>query len=161
MPKTKFQEIIFSLMMVIVMVYAMVVYNISMDMGGLSNDVFLMAFGELALMGAAAFILEMFIAGPLAKKIAFSFVTPGKDRMIAVILAISAVTVCLMCPMMSLLATVLFKGAGTQIISVWIQTTAVNFPMALCWQIFFAGPFVRWIFKRLFPEKCAAKQIGR
>lgn len=154
MPKTKFQEIIFTLMMVIVMVYAMVVYNISMDMGGLSNDVFLMAFGELALMGAAAFILEMFIAGPLAKKIAFSFVTPGKDRMIVVILAISAVTVCLMCPMMSLLATVLFKGAGTQIISVWIQTTAVNFPMALCWQIFFAGPFVRWLFKRLFPEKC-------
>ncbi len=73
MPKNLFQEIIFTLMMVAVMVYAMVVYNISLDRGGLTNEVFLMAFGELLIMGIAAFILEMFIAGPLAKKLAFCF----------------------------------------------------------------------------------------
>ena len=65
MPKNLFQEIILTLMMVAVMVYAMVVYNISLDRGGLTNEVFLMAFGELLIMGIAAFILEMFIAGPL------------------------------------------------------------------------------------------------
>ena len=69
MPKNLFQEIIFTLMMVAVMVYAMVVYNISLDRGGLTNEVFLMAFGELLIMGIAAFILEMFIAGPLVRKI--------------------------------------------------------------------------------------------
>ena len=69
MPKNLFQEIIFTLMMVAVMVYAMVVYNISLDRGGLTNEVFLMAFGELLIMGMAAFILEMFIAGPLVRKI--------------------------------------------------------------------------------------------
>ena len=153
MPKNLFQEIIFTLMMVAVMVYAMVVYNISLDRGGLTDEVFLMAFGELLIMGIAAFILEMFIAGPLAKKLAFCFVDPEKDRLILVILAISAMTVCLMCPMMSLLATLLFKGIDTQVISKWLQTTAMNFPMALCWQIFFAGPLVRKIFRTLFRGK--------
>ena len=32
MPKTKFQDIIFTLIMVVVMVYALVVYNISLDL---------------------------------------------------------------------------------------------------------------------------------
>jgi len=29
----------------------------------------------------------------------------------------------------------------------------MNFPMAFFWQIFYAGPFVRFIFGKLFPEK--------
>ena len=152
MPKTKFQDVIFTVMMVIVMVYGMVVYNISIDMGGLCNEAFVMALGELLIMGIVAFVLEMFIAGPLSKKLAFRLVTPGKDKLIFVILTISAMTVCLMCPMMSFVATVLFKGIDHQLIAKWLQTTALNFPMALCWQIFFAGPFVRMIFGRMFAE---------
>lgn len=153
MPKTKFQDVIFTIMMVIVMVYGMVVYNISIDKGGLTNEVFALALGELVIMGVVGFVLEMFVAGPLSKKLAFRIVTPGKDKMIFVILAISAMTVCLMCPMMSFVATVLFKGVDSQIIAKWLQTSALNFPMALCWQIFFAGPFVRMIFRKIFPEK--------
>lgn len=153
MPKTKFQDVVFTVIMVIVMVYGMVVYNISIDMGGVSNQIFVMAFGELLIMGIAAFILEFFIVGGLSKKLAFRLVNPEEDKLIFVILAISAITVCLMCPAMSLIATLLFKGIDNQIISKWIQTTALNFPMALCWQIFFAGPLVRAIFRKLFPEK--------
>lgn len=153
MPKTKFQDVVFTIMMVIVMVYGMVVYNIAMDMGGMSNQIFLMAFGELPIMGVIGFILEMLIAGPLSKKLAFRMVTPGKDKMIEVILAISAMTVCLMCPMMSFAATILFKGVDSQIIAKWVQLTVTNFPMALCWQIFIAGPLVRLIFRTIFREK--------
>ena len=40
MPKNKFQDIVFTLIMVVVMVYAMVIYNISLDMGKLTNQVF-------------------------------------------------------------------------------------------------------------------------
>ena len=47
MPKNKFQEVIFTIMMVFVMVYAMICYNISLNMGGMSNEVFLAAFHEL------------------------------------------------------------------------------------------------------------------
>ena len=58
---------------------------------------------------------------------------------------------------MSLAATLLFKNAGSEIIAVWLQTTAINFPMALCWQLFFAGPVVRTIFGLIFKEKKAVK----
>lgn len=80
MPKTKFQDVIFTIMMVIVMVYGMVVYNISIDKGGLSNEVFALALGELVIMGVVGFVLEMFVAGPLSKKLAFRIVTPEKIR---------------------------------------------------------------------------------
>ena len=47
----------------------------------------------------------------------------------------------------------LFKHAGKEVIAVWLQTTALNFPMAFFWQIFFAGPLVRTIFGMIFKEK--------
>ena len=43
MPKNKLQEVIFSLLMVLAMVYAMVCYNIALAQGGLHNAVFLLA----------------------------------------------------------------------------------------------------------------------
>ena len=51
--KTKLQEIVFTILMVFVMVYAMICYNIALNMGGMSNVVFLNAFHELIIMGTA------------------------------------------------------------------------------------------------------------
>ncbi len=48
---------------------------------------------------------------------------------------------------MSFIATILFKDAGINFIPVWLQTVALNFPMAFFWQMCYAGPFVRFIFK--------------
>lgn len=47
MPKNLFQEIVFTVMMVFVMVYAMICYNIALNIGGMTNEVFLLAFKEL------------------------------------------------------------------------------------------------------------------
>lgn len=47
MPKTKLQNIIFTLIMAFVMVYAMVCYNIALDKGGMTNEIFLLAFYEI------------------------------------------------------------------------------------------------------------------
>lgn len=57
---------------------------------------------------------------------------------------------------MSLAATLIFKNAGVEIISVWLETTALNFPMALCRQLFFAGPIVRFIFRHIFRRSLTA-----
>ena len=146
LPQNKFQDVIFTIFMAFVMVYAMICYNIALNVGGMQNFVFLAAFEEILIMWPVAIVLELLFVGKLAKILAFRFVTPGKDPMIMIILAISAMSVCLMCPLMSLVATILFKDAGSEIVAVWLQTTAINFPMALCWQIFFAGPFVRNVF---------------
>ena len=89
-----------------------------------------------------------------ALKIAFGIVDMRRDNPFHLVLAISAVSVAFMCPCMSFAATVLIKHApASQIIPTWLQTTAMNFPMAFFWQIFYAGPFVRFIFGKLFPEK--------
>ncbi len=146
LPQSKLQDVFFTAFMAFVMVYAMICYNISLSVGGMHNYVFLAAFHEIIIMWPIAIVLELLFVGKLAQKLAFRFVTPGKDPMIMMILGISAMSVCLMCPLMSLAATILFKDAGSEIIAVWLQTTAMNFPMALCWQIFFAGPFVRNVF---------------
>ena len=94
--------------MVIVMVYAMVCYNISINIGGMSNKVFIMALGELPIMGAIAFLLEFLLIGHITKKIAFNMVNPKETKPILMIIIISSLTVCFMCPLMSFFATVLF-----------------------------------------------------
>lgn len=149
MPKTKFENIVFTLFMSFLMVYAMICYNIALNMGGMSNQVFLLAFHELIIMWPVAFILEYFFVDKLAHYFAFKVVTP-KDRPFFITLAISFYIICIMCPIMSLIATILFKTPGVQIISVWFMTILFNFPMAFFWQICYCGPFVRWIFGKLF-----------
>ena len=145
MPKNKFQEVIFTIIMVFFMVYAMICYNISLNIGGMSNEVFLSAFHELVIMGPIAFILDFFIVS----KLAFSK-----------ILAISVASVAFMCPLMSLAATILFKNAGSQFVAVWLQTTAMNFPMAFFWQLIYAGPIVRFIFRHIFRENEAVQAVS-
>lgn len=154
MPKNKFQDVIFTFLMAAVMVYGMVCYNISLETGGLRNEVFAMALGEWPVMTLAAILLELIIVGRLSKVVAFRLVNPAESGPTPIMLAISAASVWMMCPSMSLIATLLFKG-GIQsgVLSTWIQTTFLNFPMALIWQFFFAGPLVRRIFGLLFREK--------
>ena len=50
MPKTKLENIVFTLFMSFLMVYAMICYNIALNMGCMSNQVFLLAFHELVIM---------------------------------------------------------------------------------------------------------------
>lgn len=109
MPKNLFQEIVFTFIMVIVMVYAMICYNIALDFGELNNVVFVAAFSELWYMGLIAFVLELFVVGPIAKKLAFRILNPALTAPILLTLAISAITVCFMCPIMSLAATLIIK----------------------------------------------------
>lgn len=145
MPKNKFQEVIFTIMMVLVMVYAMICYNIVVGTGNMNNSVFISAFREMPLMIPVAFVLEFFLIGNLARKTADKMLSEDSSRMVR-ILAVSSVTVAYMCPCMSLVATFLFQDAGNQFIAAWMRTTVVNFPMAFFWQIFYAGPLVRFLF---------------
>ena len=157
MPKTKVQEIIFAVLMCIFMVLAMELYNIALHAGGMSNACWLPALLEMRFMLPICFVMSFFFMDPLAQKLAFSQVTPGVDNPILVILVRSGITVALMCPTMSLWATILFTGFTPEFFSVWLQTMAFNFPMALCWQIFFCGPLVRKLFRTLFRAQLQAE----
>lgn len=152
MPRNKFQTIIFTLLMTFFMVYVMICYNIAIQLGSMKNEIFLMAFHEMIIMWPAAILIEMLIGERITMKLAKRVITPVMEHSIFIVLLISAMTVCVMCPVMSLLAVILFRSSGTEIIAVWLNTVVFNFPMALLSQIFFVGPFVRLIFGTIFKK---------
>ena len=148
MPKNKFQDVVFTAIMATIMVYGMVVYNVALNTGGVTGQTFLMAVHELPIMVPIAFVLEFFVVGKIARGLAFSVMTP-QDRPQFITYAISICICCIMCPVMSLIATVLFNKPD---FCTWVQTWARNFPMAICYQLFYCGPLVRLIFRTIFRE---------
>ena len=115
MPKSKLQNVLFTIVMAFVMVYALVCYNIALDKGGMSNQIFLLAFHEMPIMWPIAAILEFFVVEKLSKFLAFRIVSPT-DKPIFITLAICSMIVCLMCPVMSFIATALFKHPGSEMV---------------------------------------------
>ena len=70
MPKTKFQNFIFTLMTAVLMTYCMIVYSIAINSSeGLINQTFLIALKEFPMEGLIVFALAFWIASPIAKKI--------------------------------------------------------------------------------------------
>ena len=152
MPKTKFQNVVFTVIMATIMVYGMVVYNVALSTGEVKGYTFLAALKELYIMVPIAFVLEFFAVGKIAGKLAFTVMKPT-DRPQFITYAISICICCIMCPIMSLIATILFKDFS---FGEYIKTFALNFPCALLWQLYYCGPFVRLIFRLIFREKKAA-----
>jgi hypothetical protein len=153
MPKNKFQDVIFTAIMATIMVYGMIVYNVALNTGEVNGTTFIAAFHELYIMAPIAFVLEFFIVGGIAKKLAFTVMKPT-DRAQFITYAISICICCIMCPVMSLIATFLFKEPS---FGVWIKTWAMNFPMAVLYQMFYCGPLVRLIFRTIFRKKETSK----
>jgi hypothetical protein len=150
MPDTKLQKVLFALLMSLIMVFGMETYNHIIVADSLNRSVFFIPALELAGLMATVIALETLIAGKLARKLAFGFVSPEKSRPFLIILAIQVSTVLIMCPMMSFVATLVFKnGLHNNTLSIWLQTVAVNFPMALFWQILVAGPVVRFTVSKI------------
>ena len=146
MPQTKFQNIVYTVIMAIIMVYGMIVYNVALNTGGVTNATFVMALHEMPIMVPIAIVLEFFVVEKLATRLAFMVVRPT-DRPQVITYAISTMIVCIMCPTMSLIATLLFKEPS---FGTWVQTWGCNMPMALIWQLLFAGPLTRLIFRNIF-----------
>lgn len=153
MPKTLPQRIVFTIVMATIMVYGMIVYNVALNTGGVTNATFGMALHEMPIMVPVAFVLEFFVVEKLATALAFTFMRPT-DRPQFITYAISLMIVCIMCPVMSLVATLLFKEPS---FGTWVHTWGCNFPMALCWQMFYCGPLSRFIFRAIFRKSCKRK----
>ena len=76
MPKNKFQDVIFTIIMATIMVYGMVVYNVALNTGTVNGTTFLAATHELPIMVPIAFVLEFFVVGKIAKMLAFTVMRP-------------------------------------------------------------------------------------
>lgn len=74
----------------------------------------------------------------------------------------SCCTVLIMCPTMSLVASIIFnivlaENSFYLLPAIWVGTVIKNFPMALLWNLFAAGPITRLIYKKLFNNKKVIK----
>lgn len=167
MPRTKMQGTIFGLIMSYAMAYGMEVYNVAikegfnLNVGGLStmtNRVFLGALLEASYMGVFVFITSSLWGNRIGAAFAARTTDPGKDNPYFCRVMRQAGTVAVMCPTMSMIASILFNVilAGQPLYNlpaIWVGTVLKNFPMAFFWNMFAAAPFTHWLFGKLFPEE--------
>lgn len=149
MPQNKTEDLVFSIIMVVLMVYCMTVYNISLEMG-LSYGVFLIALKSMWVEAIIAFFAQRYIAGPVSKKLLPRILTPGQDKQIFILIAMAGFNVAIMAPFMTLCVNIYHHGFVSDIFILWLGRLVYNFPMALILQIFYIGPLVRLIFRTIF-----------
>ncbi|MEG1798219.1 MAG: DUF2798 domain-containing protein [Clostridium sp.] len=161
MPKTKFQKVVFAFLSVTITVHVFVFYNLALEMGGMSNQVFVASRGVIPIEFVFAFLLQIFIAGPLSLKLAFRVVNPREDKPYVITTAIICATVGLMCPMMSFIATLLYNGITVEFFVQWMQKIVFNFPLAFFSQLFFIQPLVRFLFGTIFKKQFEKERACR
>lgn len=157
MPKTRLQECAFTILMTFVMVYAMICFNIIISQGAFAPDIFASALQEMFIMWPIAIVIDLIVVSRIAGKAAGAVAHKGASQR-AIVFAISGTSVLLMCPLMSLAACVIVKGAvDASFLPTLLQLIAVNYPLAALWQFLVAGPVVRFAFGKLVaPFQAAA-----
>jgi hypothetical protein len=148
LPTTKKENFYFGMMMCLGMVVFMTIYNLFIN--GLIGIVPLKEILIQFILGfIIAFVLELFIVGPVAHKIAFSL-PYDKTKSIFVILSISFFMVVGMVLFMSLfgLGTVYFSNnlGEESLLKSYFSIAFKNFIFALPLQLIVMGPLVRYLF---------------
>lgn len=138
MPTNKKEGMLFTTLMCFLMVFGMSTYNLL-----LHEEFSLYALSKGLLPGfIVAFILDVFIVGVLAKKIAFSLPF-NKEKRLLLILTISSLMIIGMVTCMSLFG--LLMEGQTLSLSAYFQAWGLNFIVALPYQLLIIGPFSRMI----------------
>lgn len=163
MPRTKKQGIIFGILMSLFMAYGMEVYNISIRMGynltegagfsSITYSVFVEAAKEAMFMAIIVFIVSNLIGNRVGERVMNKYCDISKDNPYFCRIMRQSGTVLVMCPLMSLIASIIFqiilgKQSIGQLPVIWIGTVMKNFPMAFFWNMFAVAPFVHWIFEK-------------
>lgn len=160
MPTNKRESLIFTIIMCFCMVIWMAIYNVALQHGGFSLAILGEAWLGFPLAYVFAMCCDWFVASPLAKGFAFRFlVTPGKSSPRAMTLAVSSCMVVPMVIIMSLYGSIEGMahmpagviGSLPMLPMMWLSAIAKNFVMALPWNLLVAGPFSRFVFRRVFP----------
>lgn len=166
MPQTKSEKLIFALLTVIITVPCFVFYCSSYEAGGFTLDVIKSSWIFIPIEFILAYLCEIFIGSPLSLKLSLKEVKKQNNNASDMETIIICMTVLIMCPLMSFLATIVYNGIigvginGNSLsnfiinlIPYWLQKVVLNFPFALLSQLFFIQPLVRYIFSKIFKSK--------
>ncbi|TDL78509.1 hypothetical protein [Peribacillus frigoritolerans] len=155
MPTTKRESFYFGLIMCAGMVIVMTFYNLIInDLIGMVPIQGILL--QLMLGFIIAFVLELFIVGPAAQKLAFSL-PYDKSKKILVILSVSFFMVVGMVSFMSLygLGTAYFYSSlgEESLVESYLSIVLKNFVFAFPLQLIIMGPFVRYLFAKFYKDQ--------
>lgn len=145
MPKSKLGNLIFTICMVTLMVFSMTVYNLAFEMNGLTYSAFLIAVKEMWIEVVFAVVVEILIAGPIARKLTFRYKEFENSPTMQWPLILTF-TVAIMCIFMCLFATFMHFGFTEAWFTTFLTMYIRSFPMALFWASLLVGPIVKGIF---------------
>ena len=158
MPKNKRESLIYTVLMCFTMVLWMSIYNIVLHKGELSFEVLQDAWMGFPIAYVFAVACDWFLVSGLAKGFAFRYlVRPGVSSPLKTALAVS---ICMVVPLVVIMS---FYGAAEACVRAgrwsgmlfnWLVNIPKNFVMALPLQLLIAGPLVRCLFRKAFPEGC-------
>ncbi|HEM4584157.1 TPA: DUF2798 domain-containing protein [Streptococcus suis] len=140
MPTNKKEGIIFTVIMCSLMVIGMSTYNLFLH-GNLNLSELLIGFIPGFIV---AFILDVFIVGVVAKKIAFKLPI-NQNSKIQLIIAISTLMVIGMVTFISMFGLIMNGQMSSLTIATYLGAWGTNFIMALPLQLIIVGPFSRYI----------------
>lgn len=138
MPTNKKEGIIFTTMMCFLMVLGMSIYNLWLHNALHLSNLFI----GLVPGFIVAFILDVFIVGVIAKKIAFKLPVNKQSKM-QMIFTISCLMVLGMVTGMSLFGIIFEQGIPEQFLSEYMTAWKMNLIMALPLQLLLVGPISR------------------
>lgn len=179
MPKNRFQGLIFAAITVFITVHAYVFYSLyvvngdvlmSLNKAGSVIDAvnkqggvymfgrFLPIWAVVIAEFCLALLLESVMGSKCSVLLASKVFDPQKVHPMLFETAVICATVALMCPAMSLLASVMYYPyyAGFSLFTMlanWLKLVCINFPFAYFSQLFFIQPLVRTVFKAIFANK--------
>lgn len=161
MPTTKKESLYFGLIMCFGMVLFMTLYNLYLS-GMLGQITFLGGISNFFIGFLVALLLDLYLVGPYAKKMAMRL-TANTTKVIYKVLAISTCMVTGMALFMSiygLLITYIHNGfSSNSVLMEFFSVFLKNFIFALPLQILIMGPIVRFIFTKFIQNN--ANDLGQ
>lgn len=144
MPTNKKEGMMFTSLMCFCMVFGMSLYNLLLH----NSFSWTNLFAGLVPGFVVAFILDVFIVGVIAKKIAFKLPI-NKESKIQLILTISSLMVIGMVTFMSLFGVLFEGGISDGLLTAYLTAWKMNVIAALPLQLLIVGPFSRAILTRV------------
>lgn len=155
MPQNKRESFIYTIMMCFIMVFWMSMYNVALHMGGVSIEALKEGWLGFPIAYIFAMLCDWFLVSGNAKNFAFRFLVKPDSSSTKKIVAISCCMVVPMVILMSLygaLEVSITTGKLGALWVIWLTNIPKNFIMALPFQLLIAGPIIRILFRKIFPE---------
>lgn len=155
MPQNKRESLIYTVKMCFMMVLWMSMYNVALLMGEVNLDVIKEAWLGFPFAYIFAMCADWFFVSKAAKGFAFRYLVTPQSSATKKVLAISCSMVLPMVLIMSFYGGVeacLTSGNWNALGFIWLTNIPKNLIMALPFQLLIAGPLIRKIFRRIFPE---------